>query len=594
MLDPRIYRAALLPVLLAFLVVAFSLEDRARPIGTTLAPDAFDGVAAARTLKTLGDNFPDRRAGDSGDDALAREVTRRLRNAFGRSGVVREDRFEGHTLDGTRDLVNVVASRPGAPGPQIVVVAHRDAAERGARAELSGTAALLELANVAADGRFRRTITLISTSGGSGGVAGAIQAAQDLEGGVSAVIVLGDLASQSLRKPWVVPWVDGAGIAPLQLRRTVEQAVRAETAQDPGGPRMITQFVRQAFMVAPGEQGAFGAAGLPAVTLSASGEHGPAADARIGVTEQRLTKFGRAALRAIVALDNGPTIGGGPESYVVTKRKLLPGWAIRLLGGALLLPVWLATLDGYARARRRRGQAGRWLGWVLAHALPFALACALAVLLGLTGLLEQATRAPLPESAAELDGAAAATLGVLALSLVLAFLVVRPLTLRVAGPPGKQEPVGAGPAAAVAIAMSLLTLVTWLLNPFAALLLVPAAHFWLFAVAPETRLGRAGRIAFVVGGLVLPAVAALILAGQLDVSPLTGGWLTVVAIAGGAIGPVTWLAWCLLAGCTLAALQVANHPPEREQLQPEKVTSRGPLSYAGPGSLGGTESAIRR
>ncbi len=365
-LDPRIYRAALLPLLLAFLVVAFSLEDRARPIGTTLPPDAFDGVAAWTTLGQLADRYPDRRAGDAGDDSLARDIARRMRTTFGDSGVVREDSYEGHTADGKRDLVNVIASRPGAAGAQIVVVAHRDALEREARAELSGTAALLELARVAADGRFRRTITLISTSGGSGGAAGAIRAAQELDGPVDAVLVLGDLASQQLRKPWVFGWNDGPGVASLQLRRTVEQAVRAEVGQDAGGPRALAQFVRQAFAVAPGEQGAFGAAGFAAVTLSASGERGPVADAPVG-RDKRLARFGRAALRTIVALDNGPTIAEGPTSYVVTKRKVLPGWAIRLLAGMLLLPVWLATI-GRLRPRASPRRWGRSLAGLGARA----------------------------------------------------------------------------------------------------------------------------------------------------------------------------------------------------------------------------------
>jgi hypothetical protein len=335
---------------------------------------------------------------------------------------------------------------------------------------------------------------------------------------------------------------------------------------------------------------------MPAVMLSASGERGPAPGDAVsaGGDSARLTKFGRGALRAIVALDNGPTIRGGPESYVVTKRKVLPGWAIRLLAGALLLPVWLATLDGYARARRRHAQAGRWLGWVGALALPFAVTAAIALMLGIAGLLDQAARTPLPPRASDVDGTAVASIGVLALALALSFLVVRPLAVRVAGPSGKAQPVGAGPAAAVAIAVSLLTVVTWALNPFAAFLLVPAAHLWLFAVAPETRLGRRGRVAFVLGGLVVPTAAALALAGQLGLSPFTAAWLTIVAIAGGAIGPITWLAWSLLGGCALAALNVALHPPEREQLAPPDVTSRGPITYAGPGSLGGTESAIRR
>jgi hypothetical protein len=591
-LDPRIYRAALLPVLLAFLVVAFSLADRPRAIGTTLPPDAFRGPVAADTLRTLGDRFPDRRAGSAGDTALASELERRLRATLGASGIVRREAFEGHTLDGTQDLVNIVATRPGAPGNQIVLVAHRDARAPGSRAELSGTVALLELANVAADGRFRRTITFVSTSGGSGGLSGAIHAASELGGPVDAVIVLGDLAGAGIRKPWVVPWNDGPGLAPLKLRRTVELAVRTEVGSDPGGPRAMTQFLRQAFRVAPTEQGPFGAQGRPAVLLSTSGERGPRAGT--AVAPGRLTKFGRAALRAVIALDNGPTITEGPSSYLVTKRKVLPGWAIRLLGGALLLPVWLATLDGFARARRRRGRTGRWVVWVLASALPFAVACGVAVLLGLTGLIDPAPHAVLLPGAAPVDGAAVAALGVLGLVLALGFLVVRPLAIRVAGPERGAELAAAGPAAAVALVATLLTFAVWLLNPFAALLLVPAAHLRLFAVDPDIGAPRPVRAVIVGLGLLVPAAAAVALAGALGASVPQGAWLTVVGIAGGAVGPLTWLAWSVLAGLAVAAARIALRPRDHEDAGTEDITSRGPLSYAGPGSLGGTESAIRR
>ena len=54
-----------------------------------------------------------------------------------------------------------------------MILAHRDASARGAEAELSGTAALLELARVFAARETQRTIVLVSTSGGSGGDAGA-------------------------------------------------------------------------------------------------------------------------------------------------------------------------------------------------------------------------------------------------------------------------------------------------------------------------------------------------------------------------------------------------------------------------------------
>ncbi|MBA3326839.1 MAG: hypothetical protein H0T43_00865, partial [Solirubrobacterales bacterium] len=77
MLDPRIYRAAFIPVLFALVLVAFSLEDRPRPLGTTLAPDAFQGDRAygrADGLLGLADRHPRRRPGSAGDDRLAGEL----------------------------------------------------------------------------------------------------------------------------------------------------------------------------------------------------------------------------------------------------------------------------------------------------------------------------------------------------------------------------------------------------------------------------------------------------------------------------------------------------------------------------------------
>ncbi|MFM9127684.1 MAG: hypothetical protein ACKOTA_09035, partial [Solirubrobacterales bacterium] len=70
MLDPRIYRGALLVALLAVIVVAFSLENRPEPIRSVQAPAAFEGARAERLLERLAAEFPDRRPGSTGDGAL--------------------------------------------------------------------------------------------------------------------------------------------------------------------------------------------------------------------------------------------------------------------------------------------------------------------------------------------------------------------------------------------------------------------------------------------------------------------------------------------------------------------------------------------
>src|SRR5947209_3918291 len=126
MLEPRLYRVAFVPVLLALLVAAFSLQDRPRAVGTTQTPDGFGQYRAQRTLEGLQKAYRDRRPGSSGDDALAHYVAGQLRQSV--PGTVAEHHFSGETIDGKRDLIDVVATRPGQPGPPLVVVAHRDAA----------------------------------------------------------------------------------------------------------------------------------------------------------------------------------------------------------------------------------------------------------------------------------------------------------------------------------------------------------------------------------------------------------------------------------------------------------------------------------
>ena len=76
----------------------------------------------------------------------------------------------------------MIAQRAGSSGgTPIVILAHRDAHASGAEAELSGTAALIELARVFAARETQRTIVLVSTSGGSGGDAGALNFATEAD-----------------------------------------------------------------------------------------------------------------------------------------------------------------------------------------------------------------------------------------------------------------------------------------------------------------------------------------------------------------------------------------------------------------------------
>jgi hypothetical protein len=591
MLEPRLYRVAFVPVLLALLVAAFSLQDRPRPIGTTQAPEAFDEIRADQTLEDLAHRFPVRRPGDAADTRLAGEIATRLRQTV--PGTVEEHHFKGDTIDGERDLIDVVATRPGVPGPPLVVVAHRDAAKPGSKAELSATAALLELARVAADGRLRRTITFISTSGGSGGFAGAREEARRMEGRADAVLVLGGVGGAATRRPFVVSLSNGRGQAPVQLQRTVQAAVRAEVGTDAGAPRALTQWLRMAVPVTISEQGPFLRAGQPAVLLSASGERPPAADEPI--RDGRMLRFGRASLRVLYALDNFRDLAQPPRDDLVIRGKVLPGWAVRLLVGSLLLPPLLMGIDALARLRRRREPLWAWGVWTLASGVPFLLACLFAVLLAVVGLISAAPGAPIPAAGLDLGGGAIVAFVAILLVFALGWLVARPALLGATGAARvrKQEPDAAGAVVAVGLTTVVIAGALWVGNPYAAALVLPAAHLWFWALTPDLRLPRSASLAVVALALVPLLVVGFVDAHTFGLDLPQSVWFWMLLVAGGHVPIGSWVLWSLLWGCAVAAALVAVRRRRRQDEEPDEITVRGPVTYAGPGSLGGTGSALR-
>jgi len=599
MLNGRLYRAAFLPFLLALVIAAFSLSSSPAPLTSTLAPDAFEGAAAFAELNSLAREFPDRRPGSPSDAALAAHIVRTLRGLGGAAGggfAVHTRRLQAQTAAGSRALITVIAQRPGSiSASPLLIVAHRDAASGGpARAELSGTAALLQLARVFAARQTQRSITLVSTSGGSSGEAAALDFAAHTRAPVDAAIVLGDVAGTRRREPSVVPYSNALGSAPLVLERTVDGAIRQEAGSVPGSPSALGQLAHLAFPFTVGEQGALNAAGVPAVLVQVSGERGPEPDEP--VSEQRLEGFGRGVLRAVDALDAAPDIPAAAHTGVLVQRKSFPAWALGLLVATLLLPALVAVLDGLARARRRGHATGRSILWVLSCALPFFATAVFARVLGASGLLGAAPPEPVAPGVLALHGHAAAGLTAVGLALALCWLLW-PMVLRRLRLPVRADVDAAGLAtAAVLVALALLVAA---LNPFAALLLLPAAHLWLLLAAPELRPGRVrARLALVALALAPLALLIAFYARELGLGPGRLAWAAVLLLAGGHVGIPAALLWSIAGGCAAAATMLALAAPRAEPgpapPDPPMVSIRGPLSYAGPGSLGGTESALRR
>jgi MFS family permease len=592
-IEARVYRAAFIPALLAVVLAMFSFQSRPGPLQQGLAADVlFDGREAARLAARIATDQPDRRAGEPGDAATADFVADSRDSLEARGFQVERQRFSY----AGRSLENVIGRRAGSSRRQIVIVAARDApGVPDGPGSASDTAALLELARVFEGRPSRKTLVLASVDGSYLGEVGTERLLSELGSPsfVDAVIVMSSIGSNA-EKPSVQAWSNDSRRVGIGLERTVEESIREELQSTAGGNGLVGQLSRLAFPLGIGPQGVLLADGYDSVRISGSGELPEPGDGPVdAIDEDRLGALGRATLRTVTALDQGRRPGHGPDSYLLAVSQVLPGWVISLLAGALLLPVLVASVDAFARARRRQIDVLRWLRFVGAWVAPFLAALALAELLALVGATPTPPSAPVPPDVLPLDGPALGVLGGLAAVMVLAFLLARWLAAR--PDPQLKQPGEPGAAVAVALGLSLGCMLLWALNPWAGLLAVPAAHLWMLAVLTRPLPPRRGRMVMVALGLVLPLLVALYYLFALSIDPLSAAWYLVMLLTGHSVGFAMALVGCLLLGVACAVVEVAWRTPEEEQSSPEERPSVfGPGAYAGPGSLGGTSSALDR
>ena len=138
------------------------------------------------------------------------------------------------------------------------------------------------------------------------------------------------------------------------------------------------------------------------------------------------------------------------------------------------------------------------------------------------------------------------------------------------------------------------TLAIWLTNPFAAVLLVPALHLWMWVVDPEVRLRKVVTVALLLLGLAAPVALLVYYANALGLGPAPLAWNLLLLVAGGHIKFLVVLEWGVILGCVTSVFVIAVWGQREPRAEDLPITVRGPITYAGPGSLGGTESALRR
>lgn len=550
MIEPRIYRAAFVPALLAFVIAMFSLESRPPAVPQALAADIlFDGRIALSGARQLAAAFPDRRPGTAGDLHTAQRVAASLR---AQDFAVTVDRFTSHD----KQLVNVIGRRIGESTRQLVVVVPRDAdSVPDLAGSASDTASLLEIARTLQGRVTQKTLVLASVDGSAMGSVGAQRLAGQLAaaGPVEAVLVVNDTGVADARGTLLVPWSESTTRSGLRLQRTVAESLRLELQRGGAGrsPGVPAQWARLSFPLGIGDQAPFLDAGMNALRLSGSGEL-PPHGAPPPPNANRIGSIGRATLRTVFAYDAAGRVGESPSSFLFIAQDVLPRWSIALLCLTLLLPILAASVDAFARARRRREPVLPWLRWIAAALMPFAMAWIVAQILALVGETPDAPAIALPPRIHPLHGSGWVALALCTATFALAWLFARP---RLAGARPPVSSPGAGGALALVLALE--SLAVWVVNPFAAFALLPAFHLWLLVSASRVRPSRPLGIGLALTGLLLPAVIVIAVLGRLSLGVFSGLWYGYLLVTGHQVGVYTALVTALLVVCFITTVRIA-------------------------------------
>jgi hypothetical protein len=560
--NGRLYRGTWLFVGLPLLVLAFSV---ARPpaLQPPNLPPAFDHRDARALAAELALRYPNRVPGTPPADAAARWFAGQLA-PYGYA--VRREPFSATVPGrGRVHLLNLAVEKRGLSHKTIVVVAHRDDAGvgPGANDNASGTAALIELARAYAPAGGAARLTLpysllfLSTDGGVYGGLGAAEFADRSPARQDVIAVLDLDAIAGSGGPRLVLAGDTARSPAAGLVETVRAQLAAQTGADPARTSALRQLVDLGFPFSPYEQAPFVARGIPAVTITTSPDRPPngIGDGADELDGARLGQIGRATQNVVDALEQGIALSPGPSSYVYLGSRIVRGWAIEIVLVACLLPFLVATVDLFARCRRRRiaiapalrSYRSRLAFWAWSGGL-FALFAAAGAWPG------GASRPPL---LTHVHWPAAALTG-LAILIGVGWIVARHRLIprRAIG----AEETLAGHTGAL-LALGVVALLVVATNPFALLLLLPSLHAWLWL--PQVR-GRAFalRTAVLLLGFAGPALLMWSFASRYGLgldAPWYVAWLYSLHYAPAA-GLVVGLAWAA-AAAQLVALSAGRYAP---------------------------------
>jgi hypothetical protein len=596
--NARVYRTFALLVPVALVVAAFALSEPS-PLPAPALPPLYDGASAFRLADELARRFPDRSPETPGASAATTWVSSHL-SQLGLDVVSQP--FEAVVPGrGRLRFKNLVAVSPGRSRQAIVVLAHRDniGAGPGANDNASGTATLIELARTHAATRLAETtgqlvlplytIVFLSTDGGAFGGVGAARFAEDsrFANRIRAAINVTALTGRGRAHLHIAG--DAPRSPPPALVRSAAARIRQYTGEELERPNAFGQLLDLAFPFSLYEQAPFAGKGVPALTLTTSGERPPSPfeDVPEQLDVNRLDELGRSVQVLIGSLDQGSAFDDSPSSHLQLGSRIVPGWAVMLVAGAALIPFLVSIADLLARSRRR-GVALLAPARCYLRRLAFWIAAAgLFVLLGSAGLWQDGESRPLSPETEAAQNWPAPELLLYGLLVFLAWLLARRRLLR-RGLVVPKDELGGYTAALVVLAA--LAIVTFVWNPFALLFVLPSLHAWLWL--PQLR-GRPGilRAAVLLAGFTGPVLLLGSLAFRFELGFDAPWYLSQLAAVGYIPLPAVALAlvWAAAAAqlTALAAGRYAPYPSRSERARAPSVLRLAVA--AAQGTFGGAQ-----
>jgi len=578
-LNARLYRTAWLVAGVAFIVALLTLQTRPAPPEPDV-PFAVDGAVVRDSAGRLEGVAPLRTPGSQDDADAARWMEEQLGGIPGAgggeagAGRVKRQEFVARQDRALVPLTNVYLAVPGSTGTGdrdgILVVAPRDTPP-GVRAGATASALLVEMARLSATSSHRRPLLFVSTSGstvGNSGMRWFLSRFSDFR--IGAVVVLDATADAEGREVHI--WSRGRdGRQALGLEAVARTALERDGLEPVPHEGLWTQLARMAVPSSFGDHAPAVAQGIPAITIAGRPD-GPPRFAELP-DEERIALVGEAAMGLLGTLDRMDEIPAPSRGLLLADRELSAD-VLRIVILLLALPLIVAAVDALARLRRAGVRLRPGMRALMWRAVPLGAAMTVLHLLGVAGLLPQASAGapPLPADV-PLTARGGLALGVTALVGVGTWLLTRSRAKRVGAAPAAE-------AAAGLIALAAICAVSWLVRPSALLLLLPAAH----AVLVATAVPRRWQVAACAAAAVLPVVGLVsVMGAQLDRDPLFGAWYLLATTAQGSrgvLGPALGIAllaciWSMAALVVLRARKglVAARPPVRRRRPPRPRTA---------------------